>query len=343
MVSERGLEVLRVIVEDYVATREPVGSKSIVERHGFGVSSATIRNDMAQLEEEGLITAPHTSSGRIPTDKGYRAFVDKLSQVRPLSPAQRKAIESFMGQAIDLEDVLSRTVRLLAHLTNQVAVVQYPVLTVQRVRHVEVLPLGSSKAMTVFIADGGHVDQRIVDLSAFTGELDDELIRQFRARANDAIEGRPVEESITLLGSLAEQFTDELQPIAAALAATLAEQATSQRPERLMMAGTANLARTGPDFPGSITPVLDALEEQVTLLRLFTEMEADQYGIAVRIGRENEDFGLGEASVLAADYSAPGGVSHVGLVGPTRMDYSTNIAAVRAVARYLSRLLGEQH
>jgi len=343
MVSERGLEVLRVIVEDYVATREPVGSKSIVERHGFGVSSATIRNDMAALEDEGLISAPHTSSGRIPTDKGYRAFVDRLSAVRPLSSAQRTAIESFMGQAVDLDDVLSRTVRLLAQLTNQVAVVQYPILTVQRVRHVEVLPLGSSKAMTVFIADGGHVDQRIVDLSGFPGELDEALIGEFRSRANAAIEGKSVEESIALLGSLAAQFTAEQQPIAAAFATTLAEQAVAQRPERLAMAGAANLARTGPDFPGSITPVLEAIEEQVTLLRLFTEMEADQHGIAVRIGRENEGFGLGEASVLAADYSAPGGVAHVGLVGPTRMDYSTNIAAVRAVARYLSRLLGEQH
>src|SRR5690554_3963153 len=106
MVSERGLEVLRVIVQDYVATREPVGSKAIVERHGFGVSSATIRNDMAALEDDGLIAAPHTSSGRIPTDKGYRAFVDQISALRPLSSAQRHAIESFLGQATDLEDVL---------------------------------------------------------------------------------------------------------------------------------------------------------------------------------------------------------------------------------------------
>ena len=108
------------------------------------------------------------------------------------------------------------------------------------------------------------------------------------------------------------------------------------------MAGTANLARTEPDFPGSITPVLEAIEEQVTLLRLFSEMEADAHGIAVRIGQENEDLGLAEASILAGDYASPGGRSLLGLVGPTRMDYSTNIAAVRAVARYLSRLLGEQ-
>jgi heat-inducible transcriptional repressor len=115
-VSERSLEVLRVIVQDYVASREPVGSKSIVERHSFGVSAATIRNDMALLEEEELIAAPHTSSGRVPTDKGYRLFVDHLAEARPLSAAQRAAIEAFLGESIDIDDVLSRTVgRAFAH------------------------------------------------------------------------------------------------------------------------------------------------------------------------------------------------------------------------------------
>src|SRR3954452_6849124 len=137
MVSERSLAVLRAIVHDYVASREPVGSKAIVERHSFGVSAATIRNDMALLEEEELIAAPHTSSGRIPTDKGYRLFVDQLTDVKPLSAAQRHAIETFLGSSADLDDVLSRTVRLLSQLTHQVALVQYPSLSRARVRHIE--------------------------------------------------------------------------------------------------------------------------------------------------------------------------------------------------------------
>src|SRR6187551_3726218 len=139
MVSERGLQVLRAIVQDYVDTREPVGSKAIVERHAFGVSAATIRNDMALLEDEELITAPHTSSGRVPTDKGYRVFVDHLSELRPLTAAQRGAIEAFLGQSADLDDVLARTVRLLSQLTHQVALVQYPSLTRSRVRHIELV------------------------------------------------------------------------------------------------------------------------------------------------------------------------------------------------------------
>src|SRR3954462_11104516 len=117
MVEDRKLAVLRAIVQDYVATQEPVGSKSLVDRHRLGVSPATIRNDMAALEEEGPIGQPHTSVGRIPTDKGYRLFVDRLSSVKPLSAPEKKAIATLLDVAVDLDDVVDRTVRLLAQLT----------------------------------------------------------------------------------------------------------------------------------------------------------------------------------------------------------------------------------
>ena len=123
---ERRLEILRAIVDEYVATQEPVGSKAIAERHGLGVSPATIRNEMAALEHDGLITQPHTSAGRIPTNSGYRVFVDRIAEVKPLSNPERRAIESFMSGASDLEDVMSRTGKLLAQITKQVAVVQMP-------------------------------------------------------------------------------------------------------------------------------------------------------------------------------------------------------------------------
>jgi heat-inducible transcriptional repressor len=126
--SSRRLEILRAIVEEYVSTQEPVGSKSIADRHSLGISPATIRNEMAVLEDEGLITQPHTSAGRIPTDLGYRVFVDKLATVKPLSAAERRAIETFLEGALDLDDVVMRTVRLLADVTKQVAVVQYPTM-----------------------------------------------------------------------------------------------------------------------------------------------------------------------------------------------------------------------
>lgn len=339
MVSERGLAVLRVIVQDYVASREPVGSKTIVERHSFGVSSATIRNDMAQLEEEELIAAPHTSSGRVPTDKGYRVFVDQLTELRPLSPAQRTAIETFLGDAVDLDDVLARTVRTLAQLTNQVALAQYPSFGSARVRHIEVVGLAPTRLMTVLITDTGRVDQRLVEVP---DAVDAEGVALLRERLNAALGSLALADAAAALPGLVEAFPPEQAAVAGAVVASLGEQVAANRQDRLVMAGAANLARTEGDFRGSIFPVLEAIEEQVTLLRLFSEMEIDDDAVQTRIGREMDGYGLGEASVVASGYSASGGsVARLGVLGPTRMDYSNNMAAVRAVARYLSRVLGE--
>ena len=165
MPDERRLAVLDAIVQDYVKTSEPVGSKALLERHRLGVSAATVRNDMAALEDEGLISAPHTSAGRIPTDAGYRMFVDRLSELKPMTGPERTAISTFLRGAVDLDDVVDRTVRLLASLTHQVAVMQYPSLTRSAVRHVELLPMGASRLMVVLILNTGRVEQRVIESS----------------------------------------------------------------------------------------------------------------------------------------------------------------------------------
>jgi heat-inducible transcriptional repressor len=339
MVSDRSLEVLRVIVQDYVASREPVGSKSIVERHAFGVSAATIRNDMAALEEEELIAAPHTSSGRVPTDKGYRLFVDHLSDVRPLTPAQRQAIETFLGQSVDLDDVLARTVRLLSQLTNQVALVQYPSVARSRIRHIELVTLAPRRLLCVLITDTGAVEQRVVELSA---DLSDEEVAEIRGAINGAAAGLSLFDATARLRDLPDALTERTREHVTPVANALIDQIAANRQDKLVMAGTANLVRTEHDFTGSIYPVLEAIEEQVTLLKLFGEMATDQHSVAVSIGRENAAFGLAETSVLSSGYTASGSdIARLGVLGPLRMDYSNNMAAVRAVARYLSRLLGE--
>lgn len=339
MVSERALHVLRAIVQDYVASREPVGSKAIVERHQFGVSAATIRNDMAQLEEEELITAPHTSSGRVPTDKGYRLFVDQLQDLRPLSAAQRQAIAAFLDQSVDLDDVFARTVRLLASLTNQVAMVQYPTLGHARVRHVELVPMSATRVMTVFITDGGRVDQRIIELPV---EADEVFLGELRAKINAALVGRSLSDVTDLAPQLDEQFAPDRRPAVSAVRDALLGHVDAHRSDRLVIAGAANLVRTEHDFAGSVYPVLEAIEEHVTLLKLFREMELDQHGVSTRIGRENDEV-LRETSIVAGAYRVGADQSAtLGVLGPTRMDYSNNMAAVRAVARYVSRLLGEE-
>ena len=341
MVTERGLQVLRAIVQDYVDTHEPVGSKSIVERHAFGVSAATIRNDMALLEDEELITAPHTSSGRIPTDKGYRVFVDHLAQLRPLTPAQRSAITSFLGEPTDLDDVLARTVRVLTQLTGQVAIVQYPSFSRAAVTHTELVQLSPSRLLIILVTDTGRVSQRIALLAS---DLDETDIGALRGRLATLVTGRPVREGSERIEALRATLPPEPSRIDKALLAVshvVAEELEEFRQDRLVMAGAATLARREQDFRGSIHPILEAIEEQVTLLRLMSEMVTDAHGLGASIGRENEAFGLPEASVVTSDYDAGGGTARVGVMGPTRMDYPSNLAAARAVARYLSRLLDE--
>ena len=328
-----------MIVQDYVASREPVGSKSIVERHSFGVSAATIRSDMALLEEEELIAAPHTSSGRVPTDKGYRVFVDQLADLRPLTSAQRHAIEAFLGQSSDLDEVLARTVRLLSQLTHQVALVQYPSLSKSRIRHIELVSLSEVRVMTVLITDTGRVEQRLFDLP--TG-LEHEFLAELRAKLNAALGGHELAMAAQILATFPDLFSPNQRSAVAQISRSLIEQVAANRQDRLVMAGAANLVRTEEDFQGSILPVLEAIEEQVTLLKLFGEMEPDQHGMSVRIGAENASFGLGETSVLATGYTSSGGeLARLGVLGPTRMDYSNNMAAIRAVARYVTRHLGE--
>ena len=239
MTTDRRLEILRAIVDEYVETQEPVGSKAIAEKRALGISPATIRNEMAVLEEEGFITQPHTSAGRIPTDRGYRLFVDKLSAVKPLSTAERRAIETFLEGAHDLDEVVKRSAKLLADITKQVAVVKYP-------------------------------------------KIGDSLGREMMA-----------------------------------------------------ISGTANLARSGEDLGPALSPILEALEEQVVLLRLLSDSHPT---VHVTIGSEQQDMNLQTTSLVTVGY---GSDASLGILGPTRMDYAGSMAAVSAVARYVGRFITE--
>ncbi|MEU1625143.1 heat-inducible transcriptional repressor HrcA [Streptomyces sp. NPDC020096] len=337
MLSERRLEVLRAIVQDYVGTEEPVGSKALTERHRLGVSPATVRNDMAVLEEEGFIQQPYTSAGRIPTDKGYRLFVDKLAGVKPLTAAERRAIQNFLDGAVDLDDVVARTVRLLAQLTRQVAVVQYPSLTRSTVRHVELLSLAPARVMLVLITDTGRVEQRLVDCPSPVGET---VLADLRARLNSRVVGHRFSDVPSLLQDLAESFEHDDRATVATVLATLLETLVEETEERIMLGGTANLTRFNHDFPLTIRPVLEALEEQVVLLKLLGEVKDS--GVTVRIGHENAHEGLSSTSVVAVGYgSGDEAVARLGVVGPTRMDYPGTMGAVRAVARYVGQILAE--
>ena len=292
--QDRRLDVLRAIVTQYVATREPVGSKAIAAG-GLGVSSATIRNDMAVLEEAGLIYQPHTSAGRVPTDRGYRVFVDRLAELKPMSGPERQALETFLSESVDIDDVVERSVRLLAQVTHQVA-----------------------------LADGQLHEAR-------------EHLR----RHCDGATSATVQACVDAATASARP---DLVGTIAAIGAALTDVLTGQSESKIVVAGAANLARGALDFH-DIAPVLDALEEQVVLMRLFAEADPGD-DVHVSIGTENPHDGLAEAAVVTGTYRAgadeQGGCAHLGIVGPMRMDYARTMSSVRAVAAYLSRYLAQE-
>lgn len=333
MLDDRKLAVLRAIVEDYVSTNEPVGSKAIVERHSLGVSPATIRNDMAVLEEQGYIAQPHTSAGRIPTDKGYRLFVDRLSTIKPLSGAERRAIETFLTGAYDLDDIVGRTVRLLAQLTRQVAVVQYPSLTRSTVRHVELVAVAEHRLLLVLITNTGRVEQRLIE----TRDVSEESVAHLRALLNTCLDGCVLGDVPAAVADLPDKMSPEDRPVAAAVLSVLLETLVEKHDEKIVFAGAANLAAV--DFSRSLRDVLESLEEQVVLMRLLGET-GNSSTLTVRIGTENPDEGLRSTSVVAAGYGVGNQeLARLGVLGPTRMDYPGTMGAVRAVARYVGQIL----
>lgn len=336
MLDDRKRAVLSAIVADYVSSREPVGSKTLVERHQLGVSPATIRNDMAVLEEEGYITAPHTSAGRIPTDKGYRLFVDDLVDVRPLRTSERRAIQSFLSEPTGLDDAVERTVRLLAQLTRQLAVVQYPTLGSSALRHIELVQLSAHRLLVVIISDSGRVDQRMVDCAE---EIEPVTVTDLRDRINRLAAGSPFAELSGLLAQVNDQMRSSERGISQLVIDAVCESVSERREERVVYAGTGNLARQWDDTGASLDHVLEMLEEHMVLLRLLGEASSEEH-LRVRIGTENAETGLVHTSVVAAGYGTQDRIlAQLGVVGPTRMDYPTSMSAVQAVANYLGRII----
>jgi len=336
VLDDRKLEVLRAIVSDFVSTNEPVGSKALAERHALGVSPATVRNDMAALEDDGYIRHPHTSAGRIPTDRGYRLFVDRLSSVKPLSTAERRAIQSFLEGAVDLDDVVRRSVRLLSQLTQQVAVVQYPSLSRSVVRHLEIVHLAPNRLLLVLITDTGRVEQRVLEMP---GPVGDDEVAALRQVFGQRLHGARLVDVPAALSDLPDSAPHTLQPVLTSVMAVVLETLVERPEERIVLGGTANLTRSALDFPQTLRPVLEALEEQVVLLKLIGEVN-DPTTVHVKIGEENSVEGLRSTSVVTVGYGPEeGAYAGLGIIGPTRMDYPGTMTHVRAVARYVGDLL----
>ena len=336
--DERKFAVLSAIIEDYVSTQEPIGSKSLVERHSLKVSPATVRNEMAVLEDEGYIVQPHTSAGRIPTDKGYRTFVDRLNEVRQLSPAETRAITQVLEGAVDLDDVMQKTVKLLSQLTGQISLVQYPILSGSVVKHIDLISINEKRIMIVLVANSGRLEQVTVE---FEKVIDSTTIEIFRQKLKANISDKKFSEVPNILKKLEEDKDISNKLFMTKVIEKLVIMVTEKSDQKIVIAGASNLAKLDSEFSKKLLPVLDEIEENVVMLKLMGEMVSDDE-LFIRIGHENKVANLHSASIVSSGYFAGESLSKLGIVGPTRMDYPGTISAVRAVARYLGRILGNK-
>lgn len=332
--DERKLTVLRAIVAEYVAGGEPVGSKRVVEAAGLEVSAATVRNEMAALEELGYITQPHTSAGRIPTDRGYRRFVDHIA-TQPLEDGpRRELVEELLGSSHDVEDLLARTSSVLSQLTRLVSLVIAPAVQGSRLRLVELVALSPGAALLLLVTDTGRVDKRTVELPAGTTEPD---LDRVRTMLSEQLRERRIGELPARLAALAADAPTELRELVAALVAATATDLVEETVHHVFVGGQAALAGDDAFERPELSRVLQLLEERVTLARLLADATADD-APTVRIGEENQVEDLRAASLVAQRYQLVTAGS-LGVLGPTRMDYARVLATVRAVADQLQTTL----
>jgi heat-inducible transcriptional repressor len=330
--DERKARLLRAVVHEFIHTAEPVGSKSLTERYSLGVSPATIRNELAALEEQGYLSHPHTSAGRVPTDRGYRYYVDALSGVGDLARAQEEAIARYFEGTADLEETLQRTSMLLSSLTHYAAMVAPPALDRSRLRHVELVGIGRHVVMVVLIVDTGRVEKRLVET---TGELAPEDLEDLRRLLNERLAGERLIQAELRLDAVREELPPGRHELFAAVSAAIGQVLGDQTLERVWVGGQANLAGPGA-FDGleTVHRVYEALEQQVLLLRLL-QATLGKDRVSVVIGSENPIEGMEACSLVTSAYLAGDAVGSIGVLGPTRMDYLRAMAAVQAVARYL--------
>ncbi len=344
MISVRNLAVLRAIIEDFIATNEPVASKSLVERHNFGVSSATIRNDMAALEEEGYITAPHTSSGRIPTDKGYRVFVDQLIQaeaesveIRKSFSELRKQFSKTLDQLTDLDERLETSAQLLAKATGEAAVIQYPNLNSVLVRAIELVKVSTNRALVILITESERIQQHLV---VFPVEVSEDLLHQIRGKVNAVATGVLIDDLPALLKKSLETVASADKAIMQKVIEGVLVLIDSNRQDKIAFAGTTNLVRNEDQFAGGLPSLLETLDQQKDLFAFLSKVESVQPKAI--IGSENSVVELSNSSLLLSSYTDQGQeLAKVALVGPTRMNYSKNLAAVLALAHLLSKDIEE--
>lgn len=335
MLDDRKAAILRAVVEEYIETAQPVGSAAVARVPGMVVSPATVRNDMGVLEREGYLAQPHTSAGRIPTDKGYRFFVDSIAPTGGrLDPSQSHQVRTFFAKAHgELERMLGDTSRFLAGLTDYAAVVVRDAEDPARVRSVQLVSLAPRIVLVVAVLASGAIEKRTVEL---TEDPDDAAVGAASARLASHLVGTLFGAPLSIPPS-GDASTDTV--VGAAVSALSRSAEDSDHQPQVFVGGASRMAAAF-DAVGTIRQVLDTLEQQYVLVTLIKDV-LDR-GLSVAIGAEHGVQPLADCSIVVAPYRIEGEpAGTVGILGPTRMHYEQTLAAVAVVSKRLGQALSK--
>lgn len=339
--EDRKKRVLEAIILDYIATAEPVGSRTISRKYDLGVSAATVRNEMADLEDMGLIEQPHTSAGRVPSQIGYRYYVDFLMARQSVTKEVRNYIRSALSNQIQATETLVQgAVKLLSQMTNYTAMLMAPSFSQNVLTHIQLLPLAENKLVLILVLDNGHVEHRVLEMP---GTLNQRQLEEVSAMLSKALCGLTVEQwRKSTLQSIRSAWDSQLSLLQDILN-SVEEALTVEYEHKMYLSGALNIMNQ-PEFRNvdKVRDVLSLLEEhQIMQELMLTSFKEKNHGVAIRIGTENPHKGLSSCSMVTATYQMNGKViGTVGVLGPTRMDYSRTAGLLEYLAKTLSDGLG---
>ncbi|HEX3793478.1 MAG TPA: heat-inducible transcriptional repressor HrcA [Acidimicrobiales bacterium] len=331
--NDRRAAILEAVVTEYIGTAEPVGSSHVASAPGVQVSSATVRSEMVALERDGYLVQPHTSAGRIPTDKGYRFFVDHLTEPGVLGPTQHQQVSLFFDQVHgEMETMLERATGLLSELTSYTAVVVGPSHDSATIRSAQVVGLAPRLALLVVVLSDGAVDKRTIELEA---EVSDDVLTRAGAQLHAHMVGKTSSSSWAVPSS----GNNDVDRVVAAAGTAFGLMEHSMESDQIFVGGPARLAQSF-DAVETVRSVLGILEQQLVVVSLLRDVL--NRGLSVAIGTEHGFEPLASCAVVVAPVSVDGQeLGAVGLLGPTRMDYQRALASAHVVGERLGQRLGE--
>jgi heat-inducible transcriptional repressor len=338
-IKERKLKILHAIIQDYISTAEPVGSRTIAKNYNLGISPATVRNEMSDLEDMGYLEQPHTSAGRIPSDKAYRLYVDQLMKVdkinKVLEENIRKEYESHIGE---LEKVIQHTSKILSQLTNYTSLILTPQLNETSIRHIQLMPLQENKILMVIITQKAIVKNIVVSME---DQVEGSILVKISNVLNQALKRTSIiemEEAINEISSLSIYESNILQKLIPVIRKSLSEPEEA----KIYYDGITNIFNF-PEFKdiSRAREFIDLWERKNSLIELLSSHLKD--GLQISIGAENQFIELQDCSLITATYQMKGKVlGTIGVIGPTRMQYRKVVSILNYLTSNLDNIVNEE-